>query len=223
MDKNMYSLILMDDVVRAVDKLAHEKGTSRSNLINRILAEHLTVLTPEVCAAQVFAEASRVLADQTALLPAPPSGSMLTIRSVLPYKYNPTIKFSVELAEIAEDECAGEFRVTSRSQSAGLLSKLTVFFELWSQIETTCFGERFPEIRLKHGISGGRFRRSLRAKPNGCALNTRRIGEAVGQYVLLLHKSMNLYFGAQYGVDMQVYTQMTELFQEYLADSPAVI
>lgn len=223
MEKNMYSLILMDDVVKAADRLAHEKGTSRSNLINRILAERLAVMTPEVCAARIFEEAARTVAEREELQPLPPSGSMLTVRSVLPYKYNPTIKFSIELDEVGEDECAGEFRVVSRSQSKGLLSKLTVFFELWSQIETTCFGERFPEARLRHGISGGRFRRSLRARPNGCALNTGRIGEAVGQYVLLLQRAMTLYFHAQFGVDMKVFSDMTELYREYLAESPAVI
>ena len=34
MKRNAYSLILMDDVVAAVDRLAAQQGTSRSNLIN---------------------------------------------------------------------------------------------------------------------------------------------------------------------------------------------
>ena len=37
MKRNAYSLILMDDVVAAVDRLAAQQGTSRSNLINQIL------------------------------------------------------------------------------------------------------------------------------------------------------------------------------------------
>ena len=41
MKRNAYSLILMDDVVAAVDRLAAQQGTSRSNLINQILAEHV--------------------------------------------------------------------------------------------------------------------------------------------------------------------------------------
>ena len=37
MKKTLYSLMLSDDVVRAVDELAHSLGTNRSSLINQIL------------------------------------------------------------------------------------------------------------------------------------------------------------------------------------------
>ena len=36
MSKSVYSVVLMDDVVDAVDRLAYEAGTNRSNMINRI-------------------------------------------------------------------------------------------------------------------------------------------------------------------------------------------
>lgn len=47
MKRSTYSLILMDDVVAAIDRLAAQQGTSRSNLINQILAEHVSCVTPE--------------------------------------------------------------------------------------------------------------------------------------------------------------------------------
>ena len=39
--KTLYSLMLNEEVVREVDALAHRLGTSRSNLINQILAEYV--------------------------------------------------------------------------------------------------------------------------------------------------------------------------------------
>lgn len=47
MKKNMYSLMLAEKVVQAIDRLASEKGTNRSNLINQILAEYVSLTTPE--------------------------------------------------------------------------------------------------------------------------------------------------------------------------------
>ena len=41
MKKSVYSLVLSDNVVRAIDDLAYKMGTNRSNLINSILAEKL--------------------------------------------------------------------------------------------------------------------------------------------------------------------------------------
>ena len=39
--------MLSDDVVRAVDAAAHAMGTNRSNLINQILADYVSITTPE--------------------------------------------------------------------------------------------------------------------------------------------------------------------------------
>lgn len=46
-NKSVYSLVLADDVVEAIDRLAYSMNTSRSNLINQILAERVQLLTPE--------------------------------------------------------------------------------------------------------------------------------------------------------------------------------
>ena len=47
MKKNMYSLMLAEDVIQAIDELASEKNTNRSNLINQILADYVS-LTSEI-------------------------------------------------------------------------------------------------------------------------------------------------------------------------------
>ena len=39
MKKTVYSLVLSEDVVREIDKLATRRGTNRSNMVNQILAE----------------------------------------------------------------------------------------------------------------------------------------------------------------------------------------
>ena len=39
--------MLSDEVVREADRLAHQKGTNRSNLINQILAEYFGMVTPQ--------------------------------------------------------------------------------------------------------------------------------------------------------------------------------
>jgi len=55
MKKSVYSIVLMNDVVAAVDELASRQGTSRSNLINQILAQHVCCTTPEMHMQSVFA------------------------------------------------------------------------------------------------------------------------------------------------------------------------
>ena len=59
MKKSMYSLMLADEVVKAVDELAAEQGTNRSNMINQILAERLELVTPEKHVGQPCCSLSR--------------------------------------------------------------------------------------------------------------------------------------------------------------------
>ena len=47
MKKSMYSLMLSEQVVEAIDRLALEQNTNRSRLINEILADYLSLVTPE--------------------------------------------------------------------------------------------------------------------------------------------------------------------------------
>ena len=92
MKKNMYSLILSEDVVKEIDRLAYENGTSRSNFIDGILAEYCRMVTPEMRIKNIF---DRVLdnLEGSRLLPSKePNSGIMTLRTSLEYKYNPTVK-----------------------------------------------------------------------------------------------------------------------------------
>ena len=69
MKKTLYSLMLSDDVVREIDNLAHRMGTSRSNLVNMILAERVQLRTPEQQISDVFDGIEQLLAGSRELIP----------------------------------------------------------------------------------------------------------------------------------------------------------
>ena len=54
MKKTVYSLVLDDEIVEKVDLLAYRRGISRSQMINRILAERVSHETPEQRMETVF-------------------------------------------------------------------------------------------------------------------------------------------------------------------------
>ena len=47
MNKSVYSLVLADEIVQEIDRLAYEAGASRSAMVNQILADHVRYTTPE--------------------------------------------------------------------------------------------------------------------------------------------------------------------------------
>ena len=56
MKKTLYSLMLNEEVVREIDRMAHRMGTNRSALINQILADYTSVVTPERRIENIFHE-----------------------------------------------------------------------------------------------------------------------------------------------------------------------
>lgn len=213
MQKRMYSLILMDEVVRAADKLAHKRGTSRSNLINQVLAEYLSLTTPEMRIEDIFRRASAVAEGENSLQLLTSNG-MLQIKSVLNYRYNPAIRYTIEISPDGE-HYSGVFRVLSRTQSKPLLSQLNVFFEIWAQIEHYCLSSangRKPDYE----ISAGRYRRVLCVEDGREIHDSHRLGEAIGAYVQLFDSALELFFSANSSVDMEIYQQMIGDYKAFL-------
>ncbi len=223
MGKSMYSLILADDVVSAVDKLAYAQSTSRSNLINRILAEHLSVLTPEKRIAQILSTAAATTQGHQTLQAQPfKDRTILEVKSVLTFKYNPTIRYRVEIFTGA-DGYRGEFRMLSRTQSDTLLSRLTVFFEIWSQIEHFCLLNHASMGAPKHKIGTGRYCRQLKVQDAGEIYDSQALGQAIGVYIRLFDTALSLYFNAPNGVDMETYDGILTMYKSYLKNCELVL
>ena len=120
MKRSTYSLILMDDVVAAIDLLAEEQGTSRSNYINQILAEHVQCITPEQRMQRLFSCLSRQM-NASLRVQEQGSDAMLSILGAVQYKYRPTIRYRVELLRDLRKEEIGQLQISCRTQSQTLL------------------------------------------------------------------------------------------------------
>ena len=63
MKKNVYSLVLSDAVIAGIDRMAYSMGMSRSALINKILAEQISYVTPEMRINYIFGELEALMRD----------------------------------------------------------------------------------------------------------------------------------------------------------------
>ena len=157
MSKSVYSVVLMDDVVDAVDRLAYEAGTNRSNMINRILAEYVQLATPEQRMQDIFSSIMDAVSGQNALqLMLNASDAMLSMRSAIHYKYNPSMRYVVELYPHSTEEL-GEVRAGLRTQNPSLLLYIGQFYKLWAGLERAYL--EGPPRRSE--AQGGRYTRRL--------------------------------------------------------------
>ena len=130
MKKSLYSLILMDSVVKEVDLLEKDKNTNRSNLINKIQLKYVSLTTPEKKINNIFNSISEILNGNIFSPYIEQNDRTMSLKSSLQYKYRPTIKYNVELYRTS-DEAIGELKVVFRTQSTELLIELNRFFNIW--------------------------------------------------------------------------------------------
>lgn len=198
MKKSVYSLVLMDSVIKAVDEQAYRLGTSRSNLINQILAEHLCCVTPEMRMREIFDSVAEMISENFQIQQQG-SASLMTLKTALSYKYRPAVNYKVELQR-EPDNFIGQLRVQIRTQSQPLINLFNSFFIWRIEMEKRCFSEIGCDYSCE--LTSGNFSRKLLNNPN------RKAGNAISEYLINLDKSMQLYFSSP--ADFPKYTLENE-------------
>ncbi len=214
MKKSVYSLVLMDDVVAQVDRLAYSMHTNRSNMINQILAEYCSMMTPEKRMQSTLSQLEQLL-GQVGFQPlAQPTGTMLMVRSALNYKYNPSVRYRVELFRTVEPEF-GQLQVQLRTQNQELIYYVNEFMLFWAALEQ----KYLTKPRSK--VENGRFLRNLRYNPN-FEKQEDAVGNAITNYVNHFDRALKLYF--EYLPRPSAAERMVEeVMEEYLAGNALIV
>jgi hypothetical protein len=194
MGRSVYSLVLIDEIVEAVDKLAYEKNTSRSNLINQILAKYFCFNTPEMRMREIFENVEQSMCNIDCFqIQFQPSSTMISIRSALRYRYKPTIRYMLELYRLCEP-AMGELRVTMRTQNSTLIDILTSFFEFWSTLENKYIGSLFPDGNVFCSVEPGKYLRQFILPQNENEQTNDIIASAISNYIYFIDSCLKLYF-----------------------------
>ncbi len=188
MERSMYSLILMDDVVAAIDVLAQQQGTSRSNYINQILAEHVGYLTPEKQMQQVFSCVAQQM-DKALRVQEQGSDAMLSIFGALRYKYRPTIRYRVELTRDQRDQTAGYLKISCRTKSQPHLHVSQSCFHRGGPIAPHVKPDGTDTLNL-YQIDDGRM---IRVLMRHNFADDAAFGAAVGNFIRTFHAVLQSY------------------------------
>lgn len=195
MKKTLYSLMLSDDVVAEVDRLAHRMGTNRSNLINQILAEHVNLVTPERRINDIFSAIEQMLSSSHELVPfVSPNAMTMSLKSSLEYKYRPTVKYEVELYRGGEDSI-GELTVAFRTQSAALIRSMTEFFRIWKRIEDAHLRPIMEQEPPKYALYEGKFIRTISVPNRDCSSD--ELAKVISEYIKLFDSMMKGYLSGR--------------------------
>ncbi|MCC8069428.1 MAG: hypothetical protein LIO71_06740 [Ruminococcus sp.] len=205
MKRSVYSLVLSDDVIEAIDNMAYSLGTSRSNLINQILAEKVSLITPEKRMDNIFSQIEKLMFEECYQIQERQSDSLMYIRSSIKYKYRPTVRYSVELFRNSSDGI-GQLKVTFRTQNQMLLKLIDGFFNLWTDLESTYLNDRISSL-----IEVGRFTRVFTSTSSD-------IGVAISEYIHTFDTALKQYFNNPNDI-----SPIKDTYEKYLSNGITII
>lgn len=193
MNKSVYSLVLTDSVVKAADRMAYRKGMSRSALIDEILAQALSCMTPEMRMRDIFVSLEELMRDNRVFkLQTRGSDSMLSLLAALQYKYKPTIRYSIELYRQMQNHSFGVLKIQSRTQNEQLTADLEYFYRFWVQAEHAAM----PQLHLQYHLTDNRLTRELTLPPQAEGCSESELAAAISCYIQYFDKGMKLWFEA---------------------------
>ena len=192
MKKSVYSLVLMDDVVEAIDRLAYERNTNRSNLINQILAESVNFITPEMRMRDIFTQLENILSESCYQIMDRSSDSMFALRSPIRYKYRPMVNYSIELFREPLD-IVGRLKVSFRTSSRNFTDAVEDFFTRWMYMEGKYLRKVHPE-GVPASFENAKYVRGFLKVSDEHELSENDIAAAIGEYIKVLDKCIKFYF-----------------------------
>jgi hypothetical protein len=181
-------LVLSDRTVETIDRLAYREGISRSELIDRVLAEYTRQAQPQAGAMRDVLDALNAVLNRQNELKATLAAEdgVLYVRSALQYKYNSGVRYEVRLSADTR-QILGELRVSLRAPDPVLLLYLGQFYKLWAKLEDACL----EGPRRVYQFGAGQYTRVLRT-PQG--VSSAQAGEAVAGYVRLFDDCVRTFF-----------------------------
>lgn len=186
MAKVVYSLALDDEVIRQVDGAARKAGMSRSNFVNRVLAEAVGFETAQQRIADVFAAVENLLKEHGNLHFFDATAGMATVTGSIACRYRPKMKYAVEIYPENRDYL-GEVKISSRTGNGYVKNAIEEFYRLWSAMEARYIAENIPAE-----IADGRFRRVL-LRP-AAALDSAALAQSIAHYIDVFDALINEYF-----------------------------
>ena len=155
-------------------------------MIEKILADAVRYETPEIRATSIFGEIERLISNSNSMrYLAQPSQYMASIMSALDYRYNPAIKYSVEL--FPSSDHLGQLKVTLRTQNSILINLISDFYTYYTYLE-----KKYYNPNARYLYDGVKFTRLFDfPKVN---ITTKELAEKLTLYVKDFDELLNTYF-----------------------------
>lgn len=196
MTRHIYSLVLKDELIDKVDLVAGKNNKSRSLIVNEILAEYFKIVTPEYKINRIMDLVGKEIHDSAYLeFLSEAKGNSIQCRASIAYKYNPKIRYMLELSGKDKVKLA-TLHIISRTQRNDFFMHMIKCFEMITAIESG-YSSQFRKLAIKSSLfasDGKKISRDFYYDWMKEHLTVEDISEYLSNYIRMIHQSMNCYF-----------------------------
>ncbi len=217
MSKQVYSLVLNDQVIEKIDREAIVSGSNRSQIINDIICQHFGVWTPDLKMNRVMdLMTERLGMLETMQMVSASRGNTLQLRTTVSYKYKPKLKYVIEMSGKAQTVLA-QLKIYSRTTSEPFLQGLVMFFGYLSEFEENIASN----IALRQVSSSGyaydenKFVKAFECDWTRSDVEAEAIATYLTSYIQFLDEALKMYFD-YFGNWKHIDHEMTALYRKHL-------
>lgn len=217
MSKQIFSLVLSEQVIEKVDREALIKGSNRSQIINDLLCESFGVWTPDLKMNQVMDLMSDALKEvETLQMVSATHGNTLQLRTTVSYKYKPKLKYVVEMSGKSHPVMA-QLKIYSRTTSEPFLQCLVMFFGYLTDFEETVTASiNHREVRSSgYSYEDNRFIKQFLCDWTHSSVEAEAISSYLSNYIQFLDESIKMFFD-HYGNWKYIDQQILGLYRKYI-------
>ena len=208
--KSIYRLMLDDDLVSAIDRFASNRGLTRSAMIEKMLSDRISYLSPLSKVSEIYEEIDRMISAAggfTAYNSDVQSG--FTVKSAIA-RYRPSVRYQVRIYDRLTDGDFGRLKAVLRTDDSAVLENAEEFIRAFCRLERIYVSPSIPEeINCGFDIRSGVFARGLRLA-GGIDHTAADISRAITGYVSMLDTMMKRWFGREY-------RSMSDMESDYLS------
>ena len=196
--RSVYSILLDDDMIAAVDRIAQRNGISRSAMIERLISERISYISPQNRISEIFEDIGRLMSGVdgfTSWLSSDRTAYQLKSGMA---RFRPSVRYEVKIYDRMSGADFGELDVYIRSDDPAVLSSGEDFFRAFCRLERMYLTAAIPGgISCGLDMRTGRFRRGLRldfSADHGAD----EIARSITDYISMLDTMMKRWYGREY-------------------------
>lgn len=217
MSKQVYSLVLSDQVIEKIDREAMVRGSNRSQIINDILCQQFGVWTPDLKMNRVMdIMAERLGLVESMQMVSASRGNTLQLRTTVSYKYKPKLKYVIEMSGKVQPVLA-QLKIYSRTTSEPFLQGLVMFFGYLSEFEESIASNiALRQVRSSgYSFEDNKFVKAFECDWTRTDVEAEAIAAYLCSYIQFLDEAIKMYFD-YFGDWKHIDQQMKALFRKYL-------